>query len=262
MHCGGGVIGDLTGFVAACYQRGVNYIQLPTTLLSQVDAAIGGKTAVNHPLAKNMIGAFHQPRAVLIDIHTLQTLPFREYKSGIAEIIKAALISDEEFFCWLESNLERVLNRETSALIYAIQQAAAIKIKIITADEKEKGVRAFLNLGHTFAHAIENSLGYGVWLHGEAVAVGLVLAVDLSIRLGWINQSIGDRVRKILMSADLPINLPSEISVDQLIAAMNKDKKKEAEAIKFVLLKEIGQPILSANLDQSLLERILTENQI
>jgi 3-dehydroquinate synthase len=259
---GGGVIGDMTGFAAACYQRGVNFIQIPTTLLSQVDASIGGKTGINHPLAKNMIGAFYQPRAVFIDVDTLTTLPGREYKSGIAEIIKAALISDEDFFCWLEWNIEKLVNRDQNAMKYAIQQACAIKIEIVVADEKEANVRTFLNLGHTFAHALEQCLGYGVWLHGEAVAVGLTLAADFSCRLGWLNQSTLERIKKVLTMAGLPIAVPLSISTDQFIKVMNTDKKKECKHLRLVLLKGISEPVVSSGFDLGLLKVTIAENQI
>ena len=259
---GGGVIGDMTGFAAACYQRGANFIQVPTTLLGQVDASVGGKTAVNHPLGKNMIGAFYQPRAVLIDVDTLQSLPMREYCSGMAEIIKAALISDEEFFCWLESNTEKILHKDQSALIYAIQQACAIKIKIVVADERETNIRAFLNLGHTFGHAIEQCLGYGTWLHGEAVALGLVLAADYSRRLDWIGTAMLDRIKNLLTITKLPIRLPSSLSADQLIESMEKDKKKDNQNLKLVLLKGIGQTVLSSQIDRNILKATLDENKL
>lgn len=257
---GGGVIGDITGFAAATYQRGVNFIQVPTTLLAQVDASVGGKTAVNHPLGKNMIGAFHQPKAVVIDIDTLQTLPGREFRAGLAEIIKAALIMDDSFFGWLEDNLEKLLALDYLALQHAVTTACAIKIKIVVADEKEAGKRALLNLGHTFAHAIENLMGYGSWLHGEAVALGLILAADYSHRIGWLDLSSLARIKNILTMAQLPIRLPDPISANDLIEAMSTDKKKDSSGLKLVLLKEIGHAVLSVNVDSNILEAIIDEN--
>jgi 3-dehydroquinate synthase len=258
---GGGVIGDLTGFAAACYQRGVNFIPFPTSLLSQVDASIGGKTAVNHPLGKNMIGAFYQPRAVVIDTQTLNTLPEREFLSGLAEVIKAALIADEDFFCWLETNISKMIQKDPGALHHAIKQSIAIKMKIVTADEREANVRAVLNLGHTFAHALEKTEGYGLWLHGEAVAVGLILAVDLSVQLGYLESAILTRVKNILTMAKLPIRLPSSVNVSQLIQAMHLDKKKESANLTFILLKGMGQPIISSHVNHELLETVLATHQ-
>lgn len=257
---GGGVIGDITGFAAACYQRGVNFIQIPTTLLSQVDASVGGKTAVNHPLAKNMIGAFYQPKAVVIDIGTLQSLPEREFYSGLAEIIKAALISDPDLFTWLETNIKNILLRNDLALMHAIREACNIKINIVVADEKDTHTRMLLNLGHTFAHAIEQILGYGVWLHGEAVSVGLVLAADYSYRLGWIEKATLERIKNILTIAKLPITLPNSISVDRLIKVMNTDKKKDAQHLKLVLLKGIGQVVVNSHINLQILEASISEN--
>lgn len=258
---GGGVIGDMTGFAAACYQRGVNFIQLPTTLLSQVDASVGGKTGVNHPLAKNMIGAFHQPKAVFIDLETLYTLPDREYHCGLAEIIKAALISDSVFFEWLEDHIVQLMARENTALQYAIEQACAIKVKIVVADEKEANVRALLNLGHTFGHAIEQVTHYSEWLHGEAVAIGMVLAAQYSAAIGLIDNKIVMRIKNILTKAKLPIRFPNSIAIEQMIACMDSDKKKDNKGVRLVLLKEIGQAVLSQQVDPSILEETLMENQ-
>lgn len=258
---GGGVIGDMTGFAAACYQRGAHFIQLPTSLLSQVDASVGGKTGINHPLCKNLIGAFFQPKAVVIDVNTLATLPEREFVSGIAEIVKAALIADEDFFYWLEDNMSKLLAKETQSLHYAIKQAVAIKIKFVVADERESDIRVFLNLGHTFAHGIEQSLGYGVWLHGEAVALGLVLVVDLSVRLGWLDATILDRLKNVLTIANLPIRLPSSLSTNRLLQSMGTDKKKNSKELRFVLLKGIGQPLVSSEIDSKLLEAVIQANQ-
>lgn len=259
---GGGVVGDMTGFAAACYQRGVDFIQVPTTLLSQVDAAIGGKTAVNHPKGKNMIGAFHQPRAVLIDIATLRTLSDREFSCGLAEIIKAALICDEDFFGWLEDHLPQMLSKDQHALIHAIKAACAIKAKIVASDERDANIRALLNLGHTFAHALERRFSFKEWLHGEAVAMGLVLATDYSRRIGWVDDKTLDRVKNILTIAKLPIRLPNSVATKQLVECMNMDKKKDTSDLKLVLLKEIGRAVVSAQVDQAILEATITENRL
>lgn len=258
---GGGVIGDMSGFAAACYQRGVNFIQLPTTLLSQVDASVGGKTGVNHPLAKNMIGAFHQPQAVFIDLDTLQTLPDREYHAGLAEVIKAALISDSVFFGWLEEHILQLMARDNKALQYAIEQACAIKVKIVVADEKEANIRALLNLGHTFGHAIEQVTHYSEWLHGEAVAIGIVLAAEYSAAIGLVDNKIVTRIKNILTKAKLPIRFPNSIAIKQMIACMDSDKKKNNKGVRLVLLKEIGQAVLSQQVDPSILEETLKESQ-
>lgn len=259
---GGGVIGDITGFAAASYQRGVHFIQLPTSLLAQVDASVGGKTAINHPLGKNMIGAFYQPKAVVIDINTLQTLPDREFNSGIAEIVKAALIADEDLFCWLETNMKKMLDKEPMALLYAIKQAIAIKIRIVVADERENNIRAYLNLGHTFAHGIEQLFGYGTYLHGEAVAMGLVLAADLSTRLGWLDPSILLRIKNILTMAKLPIRLPSSLSAERLLESMSTDKKKHSPDLKLILLKGIGQVAVSSLIDEQLIVATIKDNTV
>lgn len=258
---GGGVIGDMTGFAAACYQRGVHFIQAPTTLLSQVDASVGGKTAVNHPLAKNMIGAFHQPQAVFIDTNTLKSLPDREYRAGLAEIIKAALIDDEQFFVWLEQNISQLLIREANVVQYAIQQACEIKIKIVVADEKEANVRALLNLGHTFGHALEQITGFNEWLHGEAVAIGMILAAKYSARIGLISDKVVERIKNILTMAKLPIRFPHSISTKEMIVCMESDKKKDINGLKLVLLKAIGHAVLSQQIDSNILEDIIRENQ-
>ena len=204
---GGGVIGDMTGFAAACYQRGVHFIQIPTTLLAQVDSSVGGKTGVNHPLGKNMIGAFYQPRCVLADTDTLNTLPDRELSAGLAEVIKYGLIRDLPFLEWLEAHLEELLERQPAALVYAIEQSCRNKAEIVAADERESGLRALLNLGHTFGHAIETGMGYGLWLHGEAVAAGIRMAADLSARLGWLQPDELERVIELLRRARLPVQL-------------------------------------------------------
>ncbi|WP_423063302.1 3-dehydroquinate synthase [Candidiatus Paracoxiella cheracis] len=243
---GGGVVGDTAGFAAACYQRGIPFIQVPTTLLSQVDSSIGGKTSVNHPSGKNLIGAFHQPKAVFIDVTTLNTLPEREFNAGIAEIIKAALIKDAKFFKLLESNMPRLLRKDPDALIPIIQRACEIKRDIVMADEKETaGVRELLNLGHTFGHAIEKSLGYGEWLHGEAVSAGLVLAATLSQHKGWIKAEDVDRLIQLLHSIPLPTQLPNQVKYDTLLPAMMMDKKVLANRLRLVLLKNIGHAIVT-----------------
>lgn len=246
---GGGVIGDITGFAAACYQRGVDFIQIPTTLLAQVDASIGGKTAINHSKGKNLIGAFHQPRAVIIDIDTLKTLPQREYNAGIAEIIKAALICDAEFFTWLENNISALLQQNKEVTITAIKRACEIKRDIVMVDEKEiSGERALLNLGHTFAHAIETTLGYGEWLHGEAVAAGLVLAAQLSYQQGWIPQQDLLRIQQLLERIPLPTTLPKNISIDNFLSCMQMDKKVLAGKLRLILLSAIGKATLTDQL--------------
>ena len=213
---GGGVIGDMTGFAAASYQRGVDFIQIPTTLLSQVDSSVGGKTGVNHVMGKNMIGAFHQPTSVFIDIDTLKTLPDRELSAGIAEVVKYGLIRDADFFVWLEENIDALRARNNKALTYAVRRSCEIKAEVVAQDEKEGGLRAILNLGHTFGHAIETAKGYGVWLHGEAVSAGMLMAVDLSGRLGWIDNSVAVRTKGLLVQAGLPITRPEDMTTKEL----------------------------------------------
>jgi len=237
---GGGVVGDMTGFAAACYQRGVAFIQVPTTLLSQVDSSVGGKTGVNHPLGKNMIGAFHQPRCVIADIDTLRTLPQREFSAGIAEIVKYGLICDREFYNWLSQQMSGLMARDTQLLSEAIYRSCANKARVVAADEREGGLRAILNLGHTFGHAIETAQGYGTWLHGEAVAVGMVMAADLSARLGWISAADVDGLRQLLLQAKLPVTAPSSMSVDQFLQLMAVDKKVLDGQLRLVLLRELG----------------------
>ena len=247
---GGGVVCDMTGFAAACYQRGVAYLQIPTTLLAQVDASIGGKTAVNHPLGKNMIGAFHQPRTVIIDIATLTTLPEREYYAGIAEIIKAALIKDAKFFVWLEQHMDALTKRDTQTLLHAIQHACEIKAEIVAADETEiTNIRALLNLGHTFGHAIEQVTGYKNYLHGEAVAIGIMLAAQLSQQQGWLTSNEVQRIKNLLQLAHLPVNLPAHLQCDKILAAMAMDKKVMDKKLRLVLLKSIGHAELISNID-------------
>lgn len=236
---GGGVIGDMAGFAAATYQRGIEFIQVPTTLLAQVDSSVGGKTAINHPLGKNMIGAFHQPRLVLADTDTLATLPDRELKAGLAEVIKYGLIHEAEFFIWLEHNIQRLLGRDTAALAEAIERSCASKARIVAEDETERGVRALLNLGHTFGHAIEAGMGYGEWLHGEAVAAGMVMAATLSMRLGWMPQDECDRAVALIARAGLPTAGP-KLGAARYLELMAHDKKVEAGRLRLVLLREIG----------------------
>lgn len=240
---GGGVIGDMTGFAAACYQRGVPFIQLPTTLLSQVDSSVGGKTAVNHPLGKNMIGAFYQPRLVIADTDTLKTLPDRELKAGLAEVIKYGFIRDLPFLEWIEQHLPALLAGNPEALAYAVERSCINKAEVVAADETEQGERATLNLGHTFGHAIETGLGYGEWLHGEAVAAGTVMAADLSARLGLISEIEVMRVRCVLQAAGLPVSGP-KLSSARYIELMRHDKKVQAGKLRLILLQHIGHAII------------------
>lgn len=236
---GGGVVGDVAGFAAACWQRGVDFVQLPTTLLAQVDSAVGGKTAINHATGKNLIGAFHQPRAVLADTDTLATLPQRQLRAGLAEIIKCGLIRDAGLFAWLEANVEAVLGRDPQAIAFAIRGACECKAAVVAADERERGERALLNLGHTFAHAIETATGHGTWLHGEAVAMGLELAAQLSVSLGWLEAGEAARVRGLLARAGLPVDPPA-IGAARALESMGMDKKVRGGRIRLVLLKRIG----------------------
>lgn len=256
---GGGVIGDMTGFAAACYQRGVHFVQIPTTLLAQVDSSVGGKTGVNHALGKNMIGAFHQPRGVLIDSNTLNTLPDRELSAGLAEVIKYGLIRDFAFFEWLEEAMDALLNREPDALISAIARSCQNKADIVALDERESGVRALLNLGHTFGHAIEAGLGYGVWLHGEAVATGMCLAAELSARLGWLTQDQIKRVVTLLQRANLPVRLPNNLDSETLLRFMAVDKKVQQGRLRFILLKALGNGTIVDGVDPNLLRATLDQ---
>ncbi|WP_273151135.1 3-dehydroquinate synthase [Methylophaga thiooxydans] len=258
---GGGVIGDMAGFAAACYQRGVPFIQVPTTLLSQVDSSVGGKTAVNHALGKNMIGAFYQPQCVLADTNTLNTLDDRQLASGIAEVIKYGLINDAEFFEWLEHNMSALKNRDPEALAYAIERSCQDKADIVAKDETEQGVRALLNLGHTFGHAIETGMGYGNWLHGEAIATGMLMAADLSARQGWMQHADVQRIRAIFEEAGLPVTGPAEMTVEQYMALMSVDKKVQAGVIRLILLKGIGQATISDDYDVTMLQETLTQFQ-
>ena len=243
---GGGVIGDLTGYAAATFLRGVPFIQIPTTLLSQVDSSVGGKTGINHPLGKNMIGAFYQPQVVLADIDTLKTLPPREFSAGMAEVIKYGLMRDADFFDWLEGNVEALMALDEQALSYAIYRSCQNKADLVALDEHEQGDRALLNLGHTFGHAIENARGYGVWLHGEAVAAGTILAADLSQRLGWLTSSDSKRVTDILRAANLPVTAPN-LGVERYLDLMGHDKKVEDGKIRLVLQQGIGKAVISSD---------------
>lgn len=242
---GGGVIGDMTGFAAATYQRGVSFVQIPTTLLAQVDSSVGGKTGINHPLGKNMIGAFHQPLLVVIDTTVLASLPEREYRSGLAEVIKYGFIYDAEFLDWLDANLEHLLARDANALAHAVRRSCEIKAEIVAQDEREKGMRAWLNLGHTFGHAIEAGVGYGAWLHGEAVATGMVIAASLSASLGHISTADAERVRTLVRRAGLPVTAPA-LGIDRYLELMRVDKKAEAGEIRYVLLKALGEAFVAA----------------
>lgn len=254
---GGGVVGDMTGFAAACYMRGVPFIQVPTTLLAQVDASVGGKTAVNHPLGKNMIGAFYQPHAVLIDINTLKTLPDREFKAGLAEVIKYGLIYDKEFFVWLEQHWSLLLQRSPIELQYAILRSCEIKAAIVAKDEHEQNIRAILNLGHSFGHAIENAVGYGTWLHGEAVGLGLLIAADLSARMQWFESNDVMRIKELLVQADLPVKLP--VAPQRLLQLMQIDKKNINQRLRLILLKGLGNAVITEDASIDQIQQILNE---
>lgn len=256
---GGGVIGDITGFAAACYQRGVHFIQIPTTLLAQVDSSVGGKTGVNHPLGKNMIGAFYQPQCVIADIATLNTLDDRQLSAGIAEVIKYGLIMDREFFDWLEKNIDKLVARDSDALAYAVERSCQDKAEVVAADEREGGQRALLNLGHTFGHAIETGTGYGTWLHGEGVSCGMLMAADLSHRLGWLDAQDLERIKSLLIKARLPVLAPQEISTAQFLELMSVDKKVLAGTLRLVLLKGIGKSLVTEDFDHPLLHDMLDE---
>lgn len=249
---GGGVIGDMTGFAAASYMRGVPFIQVPTTLLAQVDSSVGGKTGINHPLGKNMIGAFYQPQAVIADTATLNTLPERELSAGLAEVIKHGAIIDANFFAWIEANMAKLVAKDPQAIAYAIQRSCEIKADVVRQDEREGGLRAILNFGHTFAHAIESGLGYGVWLHGEAVGCGMVMAADLSHRLGFIDAATKERVRAVVQAAGLPVIAP-DLGKERWLELMQVDKKNEGGQIKFILIKPLGTPLITTAAQDSLL---------
>ncbi len=255
---GGGVIGDMTGFAAACYQRGVNFIQVPTTLLAQVDSSVGGKTGINHPLGKNMVGAFYQPQAVIIDTATLTTLPTRELSAGLAEVIKYGLICDEPFLTWLEQHIEQLCQLDNPLLIETIERSCAAKAKVVSADEREAGVRATLNLGHTFGHAIETEQGYGVWLHGEAVSAGTVMALEMSYKLGWITLQQRDRGIKLLLQAGLPVMPPQTMTAQTFLTHMAVDKKNIGGHIRLVLLRDLGDALITTEYPADVLHDVLT----
>ena len=257
---GGGVIGDITGFAAASFMRGVKFIQIPTTLLSQVDSSVGGKTGINHALGKNMIGAFYQPQCVIADVGLLKTLPDRELSAGLAEVIKYGLIRDAAFFVWLEKTMPSLINKDPSTLIEAVIRSCENKADVVAQDEFEssKGIRATLNLGHTFGHAIENAMGYGNWLHGEAVAAGMVMAAFLSQELGWLNPDEFDRTKQLIANANLPIN-PPDIPVDQFMGLMQSDKKSQRGRIHLILQKTIGDAILTSDYPEAALRKTLQQ---
>ena len=257
---GGGVIGDMTGFAAACYQRGMPFIQIPTTLLSQVDSSVGGKTGINHPLGKNMIGAFYQPKLVLADTDTLKTLPPRELSAGLAEVIKYGLIWDADFLAWLEANMTKLRALDPAAISHAIYRSCEIKAQVVGQDEREGGIRAILNLGHTFGHAIETGMGYGNWLHGEAVAVGMVLAAQTSQRMGWLSEADVERTRALIRAAGLPDVAP-DLGVAAWLDYMGHDKKVEGGKLRFVLLKKLGEAVITGDVPTDVLNGVLTKPQ-
>ena len=259
---GGGVIGDMVGFASAIYQRGVNFIQVPTTVMAMVDSSVGGKTGVNHPLGKNMIGAFHQPQCVFIDTENLSTLPDREMQSGVAEVIKYGLIRDAPFFEWLEENMSKLNARDVTALRYAIKTSCENKAVVVKADELEAGVRATLNLGHTFGHAIENGSGYGAWLHGEAVAIGTVMAATMSAKMGWIDESLVQRIYDILIAAKCPVALPADSPMNReiFLKAMSVDKKVANGQLRLILLKgELGNCVFTGEFDEDAMGETIDE---
>ncbi len=253
---GGGVVGDLAGFAAAVYQRGVPFLQVPTTLLAQVDSSVGGKTAINHARGKNMIGAFHQPRAVISDVTTLDTLPDRELRAGLAEVIKHALALDLAFVDWLEANIEKLLARDRGSLAYAVRRCCELKAGIVAADERETGVRTLLNFGHTFGHAIEAGSGYGTWLHGEAIAAGMVMASELSLRLKLVEDSDVARVRALISRAGLPVAGPA-LAPEQLMALMAVDKKAAQGTVRFVVLEALGRAALRGGIEDPLVREAI-----
>jgi 3-dehydroquinate synthase len=255
---GGGVVGDVTGFAAACYMRGIPFVQVPTTLLAQVDSSVGGKTAINHPLGKNMIGAFYQPLRVVADLDTLQTLPERELIAGLAEVIKYGPIADEAFLTWIEGHLPALLARDTAALAHAVRRSCEIKAHVVGQDERENGLRAHLNFGHTFGHAIEAGLGYGQWLHGEAVGCGMVMAADLSARLGLVSRVYADRLIRLIRCAGLPVVGPA-LGVDRYLQLMRHDKKAEAGEIRFVVIEEPGRAAVRP-VPEEMVKRVIEAN--
>jgi 3-dehydroquinate synthase len=255
---GGGVIGDMTGFAAASYQRGVHFVQIPTTVMAMVDSSVGGKTGVNHPAGKNMIGAFYQPRCVLVDTDTLSTLPDREYASGMAEVVKYGLIRDADFFEWQERNVDALMARDGDVVVRAIERSCVNKAEVVALDEKEGGVRATLNLGHTFGHAIETGIGYGEWLHGEAVSVGMVMAADMSERLGWTDESVARRTLDLLKKFNLPTDVPECMTVETFEKLMAVDKKAANGKLRLILLKgDLGGCVFTADFDARVLAETL-----
>jgi len=254
---GGGVVGDMAGYAAASYQRGVDFIQIPTTLLAQVDSSVGGKTGVNHRLGKNMIGAFHQPVAVLADMTTLSTLPDREFKAGLAEVIKYGFIIDESFFTWLENNMPALLARDSDAIAHAVRRSCEIKADVVAADEYERGQRALLNFGHTFGHAIEAGMGYGNWLHGEAISAGMVMGLEMSLRCGMIDAQSVERGRNLFTAVGLPTTPPPEVDKDTFLRFMVRDKKVINGAIRLILLENIGQAVVSSDFKVEILHETL-----
>ncbi len=256
---GGGVIGDMVGFAAASFMRGIRFIQVPTTLLAQVDSSVGGKTGINHPLGKNMIGAFHQPVAVIADLNTLKSLPPRELSAGLAEVIKHGAIADTEFFDWIEAHRQELLSCDSSAMSHAVERSCEIKSAVVAADEKESGIRAILNFGHTFGHAIESGLGYGEWLHGEAVGCGMVMAADLSSRLGYLNAEEVSRIKKLIAAMGLP-DCPPKLGNSRFFDLMRIDKKSEGGEIRYITLERIGKAKIEA-VDDAIVEQVLTTSQ-
>jgi len=251
---GGGVVGDLTGFAAACFQRGIKFLQVPTTLLAQVDSSVGGKTAVNHELGKNMLGAFHQPCGVITDVNVLQTLPEREFKAGLAEVIKYGLIRDSNFYEWLESEIENLLAKNPQALVYAIERSCLYKAEVVASDEKETGMRAILNLGHTFGHAIETGLNYRHWLHGEAVGLGMLMAAYMSMLMGNIGEDTVERISALLVRAGLPVKIPGDLINVDLRDIMSVDKKVNQGKLRLVLLDAVGKAVIVDQFDERLLQ--------
>ena len=254
---GGGVVGDMTGFAAACFLRGADFVPVPTTLLAQVDSSVGGKTGVNHAMGKNLIGAFHQPQQVVVDLDTLATLPAREYAAGLAEVIKYGLIRDAEFFAWLIDNVEALNGREAAALAFAIERSCAIKAVVVAADEREGGVRAHLNFGHTFGHAIERIQGYGDWLHGEAVAAGMVLASRLSVLRGTLDSEVVDQLTAFNQAVGLPVAPPASVTTQAMLEAMGSDKKVSGGKVRYIMLTQLGEAVVAENVTDEDIARVI-----
>ena len=254
---GGGVVGDMTGFAAACFLRGADFVQVPTTLLAQVDSSVGGKTGVNHAMGKNLIGAFHQPQQVVVDLDTLATLPAREYAAGLAEVIKYGLIRDAEFFAWLIDNVEALKRQEEAALAFAIERSCAIKAVVVAADEREGGVRAHLNFGHTFGHAIERIQGYGDWLHGEAVAAGVVLASRLSVLRGTLDSEVVDQLTAFNQAVGLPVAPPASVTTQAMLEAMGSDKKVSGGKVRYIVLSQLGEAVVAENVTDDDIARVI-----